>query len=89
MYKCEHIWLRLDLTTEAEEGLYGFGLQPRPKTILFWPRPNMPRSGNRCRIWKITAAKRPSCTGDGSDFDPYPFLLRKQFGYFKIYIQIL
>jgi len=62
MYKYEHIWLRLDLTTEAEEGLYGFGLQPRPNATLFWPRPNMPRSGNRCKIWKITAAKRPSCT---------------------------
>ena len=31
--------------------------------MLFWPRPNMLRFPNRCRILKTTAAKGPSCTG--------------------------
>ena len=44
--------------------LYGFGSQPRPKAILFWPRPNMLQSENQCKILKTTAAKAPSCTGE-------------------------
>jgi len=30
--------------------------------MTFWPRPNMLRFPNRCRILKTTAAKGPSCT---------------------------
>jgi len=31
--------------------------------MTFWPRPNMLRFPNRCRILKTTAAKGPFCTG--------------------------
>jgi len=31
--------------------------------MLFWPRPNMLRFSNRCRILKTIVAKGPSCTG--------------------------
>jgi len=61
------LWPRVPLN-RGRRGLYGFGSYPRPKAILFWPRPNMLRFGNRCRILKTTAAKAPSCTGDWSQF---------------------
>jgi len=35
--------------------------------MTFWPRPNMLRFPNRCRILKTTAAKGPSCTGEVSN----------------------
>jgi len=35
--------------------------------MTFWPRPNMLRFPNRCRILKTTAAKGPSCTGGSGD----------------------
>jgi len=31
--------------------------------MLFWPRPNMLRFPNRCKILETTAAKGLSCTG--------------------------
>ena len=60
--KASALWPRVP-PNRGRRVLYGFGSQPRPKVILFWPRPNMLRSRNRCRILKTTAAKAPSYTG--------------------------
>jgi len=57
------LWPRVPLN-RGRRGLYGFGSQPWPKAIIFWPRPNMLRFGNQYRILKTTAAKAPSCTGE-------------------------
>jgi len=60
--KSQALWPRVPLNL-GRRGLYGFGSQPRPKAILFWPHPNILQFKNQCRILKTTSAKTPSCTG--------------------------
>jgi len=65
------IWLKV-LSNRGRRVLYDFGSQPRPKVFPFWPRPNMLRSGNQCRILKQTLPKPlpalVSLSNDGQKF---------------------